>query len=162
MIQTKTLKEALKDPGVIEVVGGLLPEVSKTQKGLINKELYPIVLGLTGGAVVANGKNIIKIKFIDNARICLLVSIVGNNDANTLMYIYRESKKSICYKILAGAVGYNIKYKNEVNDRGGTFSIYIGTISDWGRVCAFPLSIDLDSIEAISTYDENLTNAIEK
>lgn len=143
-------------------MGGLLPEVSKTQKGFINKELYPIVLGLTGGAVAANGKNIIKIKFIDNARICFLVSIVGNNNANTLMYIYRESKNSICYKILAGAVGYNIKYKNEFNDRGGTFSIYIGTISDWGRVCAFPLSIDLDSIEAISTYDENLTNAIEK
>lgn len=119
------------------------------------------MLGLTGGVVAANGKNIIKIKFIDNARICFLVSIVGNNDTNTLMYIYRE-KREIRYKILAGAVGYNIKYKNEVNDRGGTFSIYIGTITDWGRVCAFPLSIDLDSIEAISTYDENLTNAIEK
>lgn len=125
----------------------------------MDKSLYPISLGLTGGIITDNGKNIIKIKFIDNARICFLVSIVGNNIDNTLMYIYRNSDE-IRYKILAGYVGYTIKYKKETD--GGVFSIYIGTIESWGRVCAFPLSIDLDSIEAISTYDENLTNAIEK
>ena len=125
----------------------------------MDKRLYPISLGLTGGNITDNGKNIIKIKFIDNARICFLVSIVGNNFDNTLMYIYRNNDE-IRYKILAGYVGYSIKYKKETD--GGVFSIYIGTIAGWGRVSAFPLSIDLDSIEAISTYDENLTNAIEK
>lgn len=119
----------------------------------MDKRLYPIWLGLTGGLITDNGKNIIKIKFINNARICFLVSIVGNNSDNTLMYIYRDFEE-IRYKILAGYEGYTIKYKKETN------SIYIGTITDWGRVCAFPLSIDIDSIEAISTYDENLTNAI--
>lgn len=140
-------------------MGGLLPNVSKTQSGLMDKRLYSISLGLTGGSITDNGKNIIKIKFIDNARICFLVSIVGNNFDSTLMYIYRNTDE-IRYKILAGYVGYSIKYKKETD--GGVFSIYIGTIASWGRVCAFPLSIDLDSIEAISTYDENLTNAIEK
>ena len=140
-------------------MGGLLPLVSKTQKGLMGKGLYPIVLGLTGGAVTDNGKNIIKIKFINNARICLLVSIVGNNIDNTLMYIYKDAKE-IRYKILAGYVGYTVKYRKETD--GGVSSIYIGRIASWGKVCAFPLSIDLDSIEAISTYDENLTDAIEK
>ena len=138
-------------------MGGLLPNVSKTQSGLMDKRIYPISLGLTGGAITDNGKNIIKIKFINNARICFLVSIVGNNFDNTLMYIYRNFDE-IRYKILAGYEGYTIKYKKETD--GAVFSIYIGTIASWGRVCAFPLSIDLDSIEAISTYDENLTNAI--
>lgn len=138
-------------------MGGLLPNVSKTQSGLMDKRIYPISLGLTEGAITDNGKNIIKIKFINNARICFLVSIVGNNFDNTLMYIYRNFD-GIRYKILAGYEGYTIKYKKETD--GSVFSIYIGTIADWGMVCAFPLSIDLDSIEAISTYDENLTNAI--
>lgn len=35
MIQTKTLKEALKDPGVIEVVGELLSEATTEKKGLM-------------------------------------------------------------------------------------------------------------------------------
>ena len=125
----------------------------------MDKSLSPISLGLTGGSITDNGKNIIKIKFINNARICFLVSIVGNNFDNTLMYIYRNTDE-ICYKILAGYEGYTIKYKKETP--GAVFSIYIGTIVDWGMVCALPLSIDLDSIEAISTYDENLKNAIEK
>ena len=157
MIQKKSLKDAIQNPEIISVVRGLLPNVSKTQSGLMDKRLYPISLGLTGGDITDNGKNIIKIKFINNARICFLVSIVGNNSDNTLMYIYRNIE-GICYKILAGYEGYTIKYKKETNE--SVFSIYIGTITSWGRVCAFPLSIDIDSIEAISTYDENLTNAI--
>ncbi|WP_405371558.1 hypothetical protein [Phocaeicola sp.] len=40
MIQTKTLKEALKDPGVIEVVEGLLSEVTYSDKGLMPANLY--------------------------------------------------------------------------------------------------------------------------
>ena len=45
MIQTKTLKEALKDPGVIEVVGELIPEATSTNKGLMPakyRSYYPI------------------------------------------------------------------------------------------------------------------------
>lgn len=38
MIQTKTLKEALKDPGVIEVVEELLPTASSTHNGLLDKK----------------------------------------------------------------------------------------------------------------------------
>ena len=40
MIQTKTLKEALKDPGVIEVVGELLGTASSTTNGLMSSSTY--------------------------------------------------------------------------------------------------------------------------
>lgn len=40
MIQTKTLKEALKDPGVIEVVGVLLPTATYNSKGIVSFATY--------------------------------------------------------------------------------------------------------------------------
>ena len=40
MIQTKTLKEALKDPGVIEVVEGLIGEAGTNKTGLLSAQKF--------------------------------------------------------------------------------------------------------------------------
>lgn len=135
---------------------GLMPTVSADKSGFVRYELYPFIMGITGYGIDGKGGNIVKIKCKNNARVCFLVSIVGNNNYNSLKYIYRYSE-NILYKNLAGYTGYNIKYKIVDN----VVSIYIGTIQDWGRVAVIPFSLDMDSIESISEYDTNLTDAVQ-
>ena len=47
MIQTKTLKEALKDPGVIEVVEELIGEATATKGGLFPSRYYHYACPIT-------------------------------------------------------------------------------------------------------------------
>lgn len=133
-----------------------MPTVSADKSGFVHYELYPFIMGITGCGISENGANIVKIKCKENARVSFLVSIVGNNRDCSLKYIYRNMN-NILYKNLAGRTGYNIKYKVVDN----VISIYIGTINDWGRVNVIPFSLDMDSIEPISEYDTDLTDAVQ-
>ena len=44
MIQKKSLKDAIQNPEIISVVGGLLPVANNTQNGLIDKTFVPLVV----------------------------------------------------------------------------------------------------------------------
>lgn len=76
MIQTKTLKEALKDPGVIEVVEELLPEVSSEDKGLFPSRYYHYACPLS---------------VYDEEYRKIIVDFIGNNN---YVFIRVETKKS--------------------------------------------------------------------
>ena len=133
-----------------------MPLVSNTKNGFISTGLYPFIIGITGCFISDDGNNIVKIKSKDNARLSLLVSIVGNKSACSLMYIYRD-QASIRYKNLAGFTAYDIKYKLEDDH----FNIYIGNIQNWGKATVIPFTLDIVSIEAISEYDADLTDAVQ-
>ena len=100
MIQTKTLKEALKDPGVIEVVEGLLPRVSPDSDGLLTMNDYSrtvpvhrygstlpkIVLKFPDGTIdryahllVLVHDSLFKLDYYSDSRACLSTRLFGNH-----------------------------------------------------------------------------------
>lgn len=126
MIQTKTLKEALKDPGVIEVVGELLDVDNK----------IPIKFPATSEQFT--GKNWVHLTTIKNdaafARVSSIMQVqfgrYGADRQSILLLGIAHSTKCIPYVIALGTkykvdVGLKLAYYFNSNDN--TTSIYITT-----------------------------------
>ena len=102
MIQKKSLKEAIKNPEIISVVGGLLPEVTVEKKGLMSKNDKFYMPKFSNEEKVHVGK--MTSKFSDSNRCDVILGITitsnGNGVSYALIAIYIKSNNEFEYKVL--------------------------------------------------------------
>ncbi len=128
MIQTKTLKEALKDPGVIEVVEELLPEVSATRNGLANKQNVRFRIGTN------EEYKWFHLATISTGKLNLLVSSGAASEADKIFYMafsgHQSASSPYGQAYFIAGVG-NAGFKLYSRKEGNKVDFYIHITSYW-------------------------------
>lgn len=148
MIQKKSLKDAIQNPEIISVVGGLLPEATAERSGKMSSDYYKRNQGIITGI---DNKNVIRI----NKSTRLRIKIEGYASGGGDRYFYRILLLSLNNNILAVREKLNDKYYSLISVKEDDNYFYI--ISSFGTT----MLIDISSNENANTTYYSASNVPE-
>ena len=152
MIQKKSLKDAIQNPEIISVVGGLLPEATSKNKGLMTSSIYSKVSSLI---IVGTSDTKPYIEITFSGKWCGVIAVVKNNYEPQLLFAgmpdYGGGSPQL--KQIGGNFSNTKYYYNTTNKN----KILIENIYAWGEVSCLAMTGKVESIIALESSSIDLS-----
>ena len=149
MIQKKSLKEAIQNPEIISVVGGLIGLASPTKDGLASRTLYKAA----GSCFLLGNDRCLKIKKRTSANGAVLINITSFNAPSWATAVPRKVLLTIPYD--SGTIQ-NVYAQNILNGKDmkiykdDSFNLYIKCIDTYSTIFVIEIIQPIDIFSEIS------------
>lgn len=154
MIQKKSLKEAIQNPEIISVVGGLLPAVTDYNNGLNTKENYRIRIRQTDAVATLSGYYKLATIIINEFYAGLIQTVANNSNLYHVCISNHSSNYSARVKMLSGKSDSVANFYYSGTLGAGTVTLYVKIANtSWKQLSHLPLMLRYNQAEALELED---------